>query len=151
MDKKQKSFEFALVGIKTNQFAIISEKYSQDSNTSVELKFDFDVDKEKHHLALISAFNYIQNNSVVIKLEVVCLYKISDTSWSECYNEKEDKVIFPKNFITHLSALTIGTARGILHTKTEGTLYNKHLIPIIDVSNLLKEDIVLEFSDKKNQ
>ena len=48
--------------------------------------------------------------------------------------------------MTHLIVLTIGTVRGILHAKTEGTKYNSYILPTINVAELIKTDIV--FSKK---
>jgi hypothetical protein len=36
--------------------------------------------------------------------------------------------------------LTIGTSRGILHAKTEGTEFNKFILPTINVNQLVEKD-----------
>ena len=43
------------------------------------------------------------------------------------------------NFIRHLSAISIGTARGILHAKTENTAYNKYFLPTININELVSK------------
>ena len=40
--------------------------------------------------------------------------------------------------------LTIGTARGVLHSKTENTPYNKYLLPTLNVSDLVNNDLILK-------
>ena len=35
--------------------------------------------------------------------------------------------------------MTIGTTRGILHAKTEGTCFNKYVLPTINVTEIIKE------------
>jgi len=37
--------------------------------------------------------------------------------------------------------LTVGTVRGILHTKTEGTNFNGFVIPTINVTELVTSDV----------
>ncbi len=52
----------------------------------------------------------------------------------------------PKDFMRQLLVITIGTARGVLHTKTENTPFNRFLLPILDATNLIKEDVELDFA-----
>jgi hypothetical protein len=39
--------------------------------------------------------------------------------------------------------LCVGTLRGVLHAKTENSVYNKFYLPTINVNDLVKTDIVL--------
>jgi hypothetical protein len=57
------------------------------------------------------------------------------------YNADEKEIILPCGFAQHLLVLTIGTVRGILHAKTEGTAYNQYVLPTINVAEMLKEDV----------
>jgi len=38
---------------------------------------------------------------------------------------------------------TVGTARGVLHSKTESTPFNGLIIPPINVEQIIQEDIVV--------
>jgi hypothetical protein len=55
-------------------------------------------------------------------------------------------IILPKGFVRHLAVLTVGTVRGILHTKTEGTDSNKFVLPTINVADMISDDAVLKFN-----
>jgi hypothetical protein len=46
--------------------------------------------------------------------------------------------------MTHLTMITVSSVRGVLHAKTEGTIFNKYLLPTLDVTEMVKEDV--EFS-----
>jgi len=52
--------------------------------------------------------------------------------------------VIPKGFLTHLTVLTIGTARGVLHTKLEKTGFEKYLLPTLNISDLIKEDMTFD-------
>lgn len=55
--------------------------------------------------------------------------------------EAESKTLtVPKGFLCHLAMLTVGTSRGILHAKTEGTCFNKYVLPVINVTEIIKGD-----------
>ena len=49
-----------------------------------------------------------------------------------------------KGFMQHIAMLTVGTTRGILHAKTEGTCFNKYVLPAINVAELIKDDVEFE-------
>jgi hypothetical protein len=55
----------------------------------------------------------------------------------------------PKDFIRQLLVIAIGTARGVLHTKTENTPFNRFILPVLDATNLIKEDVELEVTTKE--
>lgn len=47
--------------------------------------------------------------------------------------------------MAHLTTIMVGTARGILHAKTENTLFNQFLLPTIDVTELVTDDVIMTF------
>jgi len=55
---------------------------------------------------------------------VQCNFYITQESLDE--NLVDNKYIFPLGFITHLAVIAVGTARGVLHSKTENTPYNRY-------------------------
>lgn len=47
--------------------------------------------------------------------------------------------------------LTIGTTRGVLHSKTENTPFNSFLLPTLNVMELVKKDVVFKLEGEKKQ
>ena len=43
--------------------------------------------------------------------------------------------------MTHITMISISSVRGVLHAKTEGTEFNKYLLPTLDVTKMVEEDI----------
>jgi len=74
-------------------------------------------------------------------VEATCIFHIEPSDWEMLIIEKG--LLIPKVFITHLTLLTIGTVRGILHAKTEGTNFNGFLLPTVNVTELVTADIRL--------
>ena len=52
---------------------------------------------------------------------------------------------FPVALIINLTEITVSTARGVLHEKTVGNQYQKFVLPIIDIQNTIKEDLIIEY------
>jgi hypothetical protein len=146
MEKKVEQIEFAIEGIKTEQFAII-ENVDREGQYLVNTSSKFGIHKEDNALAAFINFQFISKEKVFMILEVSCHFKIADKSWTHLL--KKNKIAFPRTAVVHFSMITVGTARGILHAKTENTEFNKYLIPTIDVNQLITGDLMFDFSQLK--
>lgn len=137
------NFKFKLVNILTNQFALIEEHFSEDVSTvQLSLNHKFGIDIEKRNIALKNQIRFLSDNQMFIILEVTCTFNISEESWAELLTEEKSEIVIPSDFATHLLVLTVGTARGVLHAKTENTKFNKYFLPTLDVSKSIENDIV---------
>lgn len=140
---KNNNFKFKLVNILTNQFALIEEHFSEDISTvQLSLNHKFGIDVEKRNIALKNQIRFLSDNQIFIILEVTCTFSISEETWPELLKEEKSEIVIPSDFATHLLVLTVGTARGVLHAKTENTKFNKYFLPTLDVSKSIENDIV---------
>ena len=143
MDKHKDFIAFQIVGIKTEEFAIIEELFDKkNEQIQLGLDFSFAVDAEKRAVACSAEVKFLQDVKPFIKLKITNTYIVDENSWKRL--EKDKKVILPKNFATHLLVLTIGTLRGVLHSKTEGTEFNRFVLPTLNVSDVINEDVKIE-------
>ena len=55
---------------------------------------------------------------------------------------KEDKRI-PVGFLRYMATISVGTARGIIHARTEGTALCELVLPPVNLTNIINEDLVL--------
>jgi len=131
---------FKIIGIRTEQFATIEENFVEKKKSEVITDLEFKANSETYQIGAFITFTFKVAKKPFIILQVSCLFQIAEDSWKNCVNDAH--VTFPKNFMIHLAMMTIGTARGILHSKTEGTAFNRFLLPTINVYELVKEDIV---------
>ena len=136
---------FGLSGIKTEQFAIFKENYDAKKPSELVTDLAFAVSPDTKILSTIATFTFQQRKKNFIKLEVMCQFVIMDEAWDSFTNE--NKVTVPKQFLDHTAMLTVGTSRGILFTKTEGTEFNRFLLPTINVSKMVKGDGVFELPE----
>lgn len=61
---------------------------------------------------------------------------------------KNNALVLPKEFLRYLATISVGTARGIQHAKTQGTILNALVIPPINLMNLDIQDFKLEKMDQ---
>jgi len=130
---------FFLGAIKTEQFAFFEESFNPEENAHIDSNVEFKIKKEHHQLGVFVTFSFSQNEKVVIKLGVSCHFMIKPEDWKACL--EGGQIIFPKQFLTHLLMLVVGTSRGILHCKLEGTKMQGVVLPSINISEVLKEDV----------
>lgn len=141
MDAK-KSISFRLLNIVTEQFATFEIENIPDTN-DLKSELQFSINPEKRVVSCRMKFQFFNKEQPIIVLTVVCNFDVEDSSWNNQVVSNK-KITLPKHFLEHLCVLTVGTARGVLHTKTENTIFNKFIIPTLNVSNLVEKDVVFE-------
>jgi hypothetical protein len=130
---------FNLVAITTEQFAKFENNFAENQDINIKTSVNYKLNQSKKQIGAYVKFTFEQKKKAFLTIEVGGHFLIDPKSWeSFC---KDDKIIFPKDFIGHLSMITIGTTRGVLHEKTMNTDFNKFVIPLIDVTKLVQEDI----------
>jgi len=133
--------QFRMDQIKVEQFAILEDKLPQnDIDFSAELTHG--ASKEDKVLAIRLKVSYTSDEKLLLVCVVSCEFKIEPNSWQEW--EKDNQVIVPRGFIAHLAMHTFGTARGILFSRTEGTPYQRLILPPTNVDAIIKEDFIIE-------
>jgi len=146
MEKKIKSVGFSLKKVTTEQFAIIEEGFNEKGKIRLNTSMRFAADEKQKYVAVYTSFTFDSNNSPFLLVEASCHFSIQDNAWVEMFNQELNTLTIPKGFLCHLAMLTVGTSRGILHAKTEGTCFNKYVLPTINVTQIIKEDTIFSFN-----
>lgn len=135
---------FLLKAIKTEQFATFPEFYSKKKNVGLTTNLEYKVSTENKQVGVFATFAFDQTKKVFLKIQVSCHFEISADAWSKFLTES--KIVLPKDFMTHIAILTIGTARGVLHSRTEGTQFNQYILPTLDIRGLISKDVEFELN-----
>lgn len=141
MKATENNIGFALRKISTIRFATIEEVHKKKGEETLTTSVKFGINKEAHYLSVLVTIQYEKQKSPFLLAEVACDFNIVKPAWEKFKVEGSDAIEVPKGFITHLTVLTIGTVRGILHAKTEGTIFNGYVLPTLNVSELVTENI----------
>ncbi|RYM33309.1 hypothetical protein ERX46_10215 [Brumimicrobium glaciale] len=140
MKEEKPHVDFALQGIKTEQFAIFEDNYMSKKESSLGTELKLKLDQKSKQLGVFIGFEFTQGKKVFLKIEVSCHFKIAEKSWNYFIQKQDDSLIIPKDFLAHLVMMTIGTTRGVLFTKTESTVFSTFIVPAINVTDMIKED-----------
>jgi hypothetical protein len=143
---KNHGIPFKLISIETSEFAIFEDVYHnndiQEKEIETDLNGSFGSHEEiKNNIMCSIDFTFFVNKNPFMKIKVACFFEIEIESYKKL-KVVDSYVYYPKDFLTHLIVLTLGTLRGVLHEKTENTKYNTYFIPIMDVSDLIKDDYI---------
>jgi len=147
MDKKPINIGFALSRITTEQFALIEDNFESGYEVKIHVNIRFAADNKAKLVGVFTKFTFETNQKQFLIIEVGCHFNIEPKAWEDMFVEESNQLTIPKGFLRHLTLITVGTARGILHAKTENTPYNKFYLPTINVADLIKQDNVFEFND----
>jgi hypothetical protein len=116
--------------------------FAEGKPISINTGLRFRANKEKNLIGSFVKVQFEQEQKPFLIIEICCHFQIDQKAW-EFFKTEDSKVVIPRGFITHLAMLSTGTARGVLHSKTEGTQFNHFHLPIINVAELIKEDLVI--------
>jgi hypothetical protein len=146
MDNEVKEVSFALAKITTEQFAIIESNFTEKGNIQLQANIRFGADDQKKLAAVFTNFTFQCEQKPFLIIEVGCHFAIKPESWTGLLNADTNILTVPKDIMQHLAVLTVGTARGVLHAKTENTPYNQFFLPTINVAEMINQDQTFEFA-----
>lgn len=129
---------FRMFKINVDQFAILAD--NPVPNVKIDNKMSLDISQENRNIRINMTFNFSDGTNSLMLLKMNCEFNVHQEDWSRF--QTEDKIVIPKSIIDYFVVQTVGTARGILHCKTEGSPFNYIVLPPMDVSQMVKEDIV---------
>lgn len=132
---------FNLLMIKTDQFALMEKNFSKEDDIQLESNLNYKISPKTNGIGCFLTLSYVQKEKPFIHISVSCHFIIEKESWDLHTHKNKSALSLPKEFLAHLAMITLGTARGVLHSKTEGTEFNKLLVPILDVTQMATSDI----------
>ena len=140
----KKVIGFNLVGIETKEFATFEEIFDSNdkANIDLDLNVGFQLSENLDIINCIFTITFSQNKNVFIKLKLSCSFKLDETTINSF--KKDQKIIFPKSLMSHFGVITVGTARGVLHSKTDGSVFSELILPTINLTEMIKEDITFD-------
>jgi len=144
--KKEKEIGFSLVGIRTEQFATFGDKINEKEEVQLQTGLGFRVNKDDRQVGVYIKIEFLQKDKPFIIVETSNHFTVDSDSWEEFCSE-DNTLIIPKAFPIHLVGLSIGTTRGVLHSETENTSFNRYFLPTIAVKDLVTEDIKLSLDE----
>lgn len=134
---------FRMSRISVPQFAILCKSVSKAYK--IGIKAELKHSPNGGAVAVDMTITFEENEKTCVILEVLCEFVIHPDDLKSITSD--NKVSIPKEVIDYFISQTLGTARGIMHCKTDGTPFNGIIIPPTDVSHMLGKDMVIPLND----
>lgn len=137
---------FALSGLRTVSFATIDGAHKKTGKVNLITQLGFGIDTDEHIISCTVKFSFEKKEAQpFLILEVQALFEIQKDDFENKVLRDDNSYLVTKGLAIHFTVLTIGSARGILHAKTEGSVYNEYLLPTIDVQQIVEQEVVFNF------
>lgn len=104
----------------------------------VSTRYEFQLDKENKIILCKSGFQYSQGEKVILVLQIACYFDIEEKGFESF--KQDQKIRIPVEFMRYLATISVGTARGVIHAKTENTPLNPIVLPPINLVEAIKND-----------
>ena len=142
MENKDKNIEFSIKNIHTEQFALFEENRFDNGKINLETNLSYGLNAVERDFIISIKFTFEMKKKPFMSIQVNCNFEIGLESFNNLI--VDNKIIVPNWFIAHMAMITVGTTRGILHSKTEGTIFNKYILPTINVAQMIPEDSIFD-------
>jgi hypothetical protein len=139
---------FQIARIENRQFACFPEDYIVGENVDIHAQFGFDVDEQTQTVCCFSKFMFEQQRNKLLVAEVLTYFLIHPDSFEEIAHDGEFQI--PVDHLRHFATIAVGTARGILWAKTEGTCLNQIVLPPINLVEAITDDFRKEATSNQN-
>lgn len=128
-----------MVKITTTQFAIVGDMCGEIDEIGIELGFNVKYSMEMHRIGVSPLLTLkSENDDKLLILELFCEFEVHPDDWQGMITD--NRLIINKDFLGNLISQSIGTLRGVLYCKTEGTSYSNFVLPSVSISELVNTD-----------
>ena len=138
------TLQFSIKSISTDEFATIKNCYSQQEQVGIETGYGYGINPEEHAVFVNFSLQFKCKENPFIILKISCGFEIEQEDFQKLKNQENSRITLPKGFLTHLTVLTIGTARGVLHAKLEKSGFEQFILPTLNIADMIKEDMEFE-------
>lgn len=134
---------FRMAKINVDQFAILADKAPYEG-VSYSVGFGFNVAANASRIACIFTIDFSFSEKPILKLSINCEFDVHEEDWNN--RIKDDTLSISKEDLGFFANQTVGAARGILFCKTENSDFRDYILPPINLTDILDEDLEINFS-----
>ena len=134
-----KSIPYRISHIETVQFALFPDNFQNGKEVRVNTNCGYNVRSDIQQVRNIINVNYLQDDKLLMVAELACYYDIAPEGVESI--KAEGKI--PVDFLRYMGSISVGTIRGLIHAKTEGTVLNPVVLPPVNLEEAIKDDMAL--------
>lgn len=143
---------FRMIKINVDQFAILADAMpTGEMSYSVSVGFKFATDARRIACEFAVSFDEKEGDNEekkILILEETCEFDIHPDDWNSLISD--NKLTVTPADLCMLANQTVGVARGLLYSKTENTPFTQFILPPINLTTLVTDDIVIELAGQND-
>lgn len=125
------------------QFAMFEENYKQEiQEVQFQTEAQFSFDKGNSVLCSKIVVNMSAVEKPLVKAELKSYFNIQPESIAIL--TQDGKILFPPQLLVQFASLCYGAMRGVIFTKTQGSVLSNYVLPPVYFSNLIDKGFVVE-------
>jgi hypothetical protein len=106
---------------------------------AIGLDIKLDLTTEIIKLKLLVNYSLADINDIILSLESEVVFHVINLKAVTKKEDNQKNININDEFLATLLGVCIGTSRGILSTKTKGTIIAKYPLPILNPNDILKQ------------
>lgn len=138
---------FRMAKINVDQFAVLVDTPPANGlSYTVGVGFKCAPEAKRIACEFSVEFKHTAGESIdtILKLDICCEFDIHPDDWNGCV--QNNMLTVSKNDMGFLANQTVGAARGILFCRTDGTAFSQFILPPINLTQFITEDLVIDIS-----
>lgn len=146
----EKTIYYKFVKMELSQFATFDEgiAINDGEEVGIGIKHQFAYNFNSGMVLCKTTVDYSLYQSNLLKAELDCIFQIDEASVERL--EKDGKEItLPSGLLRQLASLGYGALRGVIFAKTINTQLSNIILPLVDVREFVKDDVVFKKDEKK--
>ena len=134
-----KSIPYRISRIETVQFALFPDNFNNGQEVRVNTNCGYNVRSDVQQVRNVINVNYLQEDKLLMVAELACYYDIAPEGVKSI--KAEGKI--PVDFLRYMGSISVGTIRGLIHAKTEGSVLNPVVLPPVNLEEAIQNDMAL--------
>ena len=136
---------FRMVKINVDQFAILIDKDKVPTEgLSYTVNLGFSIAPDVKGIACGFSVEFAHNNKPILKLSISCEFSVHPEDWNT--HIKDNIFTLSTEDLGFFANQTVGSARGIMFCKTEDTDFRNFILPPIDLTKIIDDDLVIDLA-----
>lgn len=135
---------YHIAGTVTQTFHTEAANKPEAEDMQLDMRMSFGISSTAEKLlAIMPQVRFLNpaNQQPFLTAEIQCVFGIAEADWLSLVQDQQ--IIFPQAFMLEVSSLAVGTLRGLIHAKTEGT--ELHIpLPPLDLTKTIPSAVHLD-------
>lgn len=144
------TIRFNWAKILTEEFAVLGTNANSNLEANILYGFGFLYVEAENTLVVRFRCTYQERGNTLLTITTAAFFTLKEEDWNNIFDQETKVLHLPVNAAQHFASLLASTTRGILHAKLEGSIYAGFILPPMNVSEAIKDDVPVLAYDKQS-